>query len=129
MKLKKILQIRSVLTKHANEPIPTVLAYKILKFMKASDTEGAFYDKRLKEIIEAYGKKDDEGKITYTDGCVSIVPEHMEDFQKAIDELGETDVEAPAITFTIQELTPISFSVTELYSLDDLIIEGEQHAI
>lgn len=52
MKLNKLIQVRRVLAEHANEPIPTMLAYKILKFMKASDTEGAFYDKKLKEIID-----------------------------------------------------------------------------
>lgn len=54
MKLNKLLQVRRVLSEHANEPIPTMLAYKILKFMKSSDTEGAFYDAKLQEIIEQY---------------------------------------------------------------------------
>ena len=61
MKLNKLLQARKVLSEHANEPIPTMLAYKILKFMKASDTEGAFYDQQLKEIIGKYAKKNDKG--------------------------------------------------------------------
>ena len=51
MKLNKLLQVRKVLSDHANEPIPTMLAYKILKFMKASDTEGAFYEQKLNGII------------------------------------------------------------------------------
>lgn len=123
MKLNKLLQARKVLSEHANEPIPTMLAYKILKFMKASDTEGAFYDKKLKEIIDEYGKKDESGKIIYADGRVSISPDHLDDCQKAIDELGATDVDVPNISFTIQELTPINFSVSELYSLDEIIIE------
>lgn len=123
MKLNKLIQVRRVLAEHANEPIPTMLAYKILKFMKASDTEGAFYDKKLKEIIDEYGKRDENGTVIYADGRVSISPDHIEDCQNAIDELGATDVDSPHINFTIQELTPINFSVSELYSLDELIIE------
>lgn len=123
MKLNKLLQARKVLSDHANEPIPTMLAYKILKFMKASDTEGAFYDKKLKEIVNKYGKKDENGNIIYSDGRISVDPELINECQKAISELGETDVEVPKITFCIQEITPISFTVAELYSLDEIIKE------
>jgi hypothetical protein len=123
MKLNKLLQVRRVLSEHANEPIPTMLAYKILKFMKSSDTEGAFYDAKLQEIIEQYGKRDESGKVVHANGRISIDKEHIEECQIAIDELGETEIEAPHITFTIHELTPINFSVSELYSLDEIIIE------
>lgn len=123
MKLNKLLQVRRVLSEHANEPIPTMLAYKILKFMKASDTEGAFYDAKLQEIIEKFGKKDENGNITYANGRVSVNSENIDECQKAIRELGETEIEAPTITFTVRELTPINFSVSELYSLDEFIIE------
>ncbi len=123
MKLDKLLQVRKVLGDHANEPVPTMLAYKILKFMKGSDTESAFYDQKLKEIIEKYGKRDSEGKIESSNGRITIVPERFEECKKAMEELGATDVEAPAITFCIQELTPINFTVSELFSLDEIIIE------
>ena len=123
MKLNKLLQVRKVLSEHANEPIPTMLAYKMLKFMKASDTEGSFYDQQLKDIISKYAKKDQQGELMYIDGHISIMPDKVEECQKAINDLGETDVDAPKITFSIRELTPINFSVSELYSLDEIIIE------
>lgn len=123
MKLNKLLQARKVLEKHANEPIPTLLAYKILKFMKASDTEGAFYNDKLKEIIMKYGERDDSGNLINSNGGVNIARDKIEECEKEIKELDETDVEKPQITFTIQELTPINFSVSELYSLDELIEE------
>ena len=100
-----------------------MLAYKMLKFMKASDTEGSFYDQQLKDIISKYAKKDQKGEPMYIDGHISIMPDKVEECQKAINDLGETDVDAPKITFSIQELTPINFSVSELYSLDEIIIE------
>lgn len=123
MKLNKLLQVRRVLTEHANEPIPTMLAYKILKFIKASDTEGAFYDGKMQEIIDKYAKRDDNGQIIYAEGRVSVAPENIKECQKAIGELEGTDIEAPDISFTIHELTPINFSVSELFSLDEIIKE------
>ena len=59
----------------------------------------------------------------YIDGHISIMPDKVEECQKAINDLGETDVDAPKITFSIRELTPINFSVSELYSIDEIIIE------
>ena len=109
MKLNKLLQGRKVLSDHANEPIPTMLAYKILKFMKASDTEGAFYEQKLNGIIEKYGKRDSEGRIESANGHISIAPDSIEECKKAMEELGETEVEVPNITFNIHELTPINF--------------------
>lgn len=124
MKLNKLLQARKVLGKHANEPIPTLLAYKILKFMKASDTEGAFYDDKLKDIIMKYGERDESGNLVNSNAGVNIARDKIEECENEIKELDETDVEKPQITFTIQELTPINFSVSELYSLDELIEEN-----
>ena len=123
MKLDKLLQMRKVLSDHANEPIPTMLAYKILKFMKASDTESAFYDQKLKKIIERYGQRDSEGRIESSNGRITIASDCIEDCKKAMEELGETEVEIPNIAFSIQELTPIKFSVSELFALNEIIVE------
>lgn len=123
MKLNKLIKARSALSKHSDEPLPTRLAYKILKFMKASDTEGAFYDEKLKDIINRYGQKDESGNIIYVNGNISIQSDCVQECQKAIEELGETEVSAPEITFNIQELTPINFTVSELFLLDEIIEE------
>lgn len=123
MKLNKLLQARRVLSEHANEPLPTMVAYKMLKFMKASDTEGDFYNQHYREIIEKYAKKDENGGIMYADGQISIFPDKVEECKKALTDLGETEVEAPNVVFTIHELMPIKFTVSELYSLDEFIKE------
>lgn len=123
MKLNKILQVRKVLSEHANEPIPTMLAYKILKFMKLSDTEGAFYDQKFKEIIDKYAKRDSNGKVQSAGEQIRIMPDKIKECQEAIIDLENTEIDAPKITFTIEELTPINFSVSELYLLDEIIIE------
>lgn len=70
MKLDKLLQVRKVLGDHANEPVPTMLAYKILKFMKGSDTESAFYDQKLKEIIEKYYQSNCHNRCILINGFI-----------------------------------------------------------
>lgn len=123
MKLNTLLQVRKVLGAHVNEPLPTILAYKILKFMKGTDVEGEFYNDKLREIIEKYGARDDAGNIVRNGDSVSISPEFLDECNKEIAELGDTEIEIPQIRFSIGELVPIKFSVSELFSLDEIITE------
>lgn len=74
MKLNKLLQARNALAKRSNEQLPAGLAYKILKFMKASDTEEEFYRRGINTIIEKYGQKDANGNVAYSDGGLVSVP-------------------------------------------------------
>lgn len=41
MKLDKLIQLRKTISAHAHEAISAPLAYKMMKFLKASDNEDA----------------------------------------------------------------------------------------
>ncbi len=84
MKLNKLLQARNAFKAHAQEQLPTMLAYKIMKFMKASDAEGEFYDQQIREVINKYAKKNEKGEIVSADGRVNMLPGKAEECQKAI---------------------------------------------
>mgnify|MGYP004629413683 CR=1 FL=1 len=56
MKIYDLILARNVILKKANEPIPTKLAYKFMKFLKASDDEDAFYSKKAEGIKAKYTK-------------------------------------------------------------------------
>ena len=51
MKLYKLLRARKILGDHMHEQLPAPLAYKIMKFIKASENEGAFYNEKFNEIV------------------------------------------------------------------------------
>ena len=121
MKLNKLIQSRKTISAHAHEAISVPLAYKMMKFLKASDNEDAFYMSKLKEIIEKY--KDTESNDKPQDGEVRIRKDKVEECNKEISDLVATDVEAPSIKFSLQELSELKLSVAEMYSLDEIIIE------
>lgn len=109
MKIYDLILARNVILKKANEPIATKLAYKFMKFLKASGDEDAFYSKKAEEIKAKY-TKDGETQMT-------------EEFVKEVAELNATEVDKPEISFDLEELECLSFSVSEIYSLSEFIKE------
>jgi len=123
MKLSQLIKIRKTLETHAQESIPTALAYKIMKFIKASSEEGAFYNEKFREIIEKYADKDENGKPIINGSNIKIQTELIPECEKELRELEDTEVELPKIKFTVVELSPLKFSVAEMFILDEVIEE------
>lgn len=123
MKLKNLLNARKIIIQYKDEKLSPTLAYKFVKFMKASDSEEAFYNDKLKQLIEEYALRDEKGQITTQDGNIRLMPAKIQDFNNAANELQETEVEAPNVQFKISELEQIKLSVTDLYTLDDFVTE------
>ena len=121
MKLDKLLQSRKTLSAHAQESVSAPLAYKMMKFLKASDNEEAFYVARLKEIIAKY--RDPEFEQNPQDGGIHIRKDKVNECNEEVEALTSTEVEAPSIKFTLQELSELKLSVAEMYTLDEFIIE------
>lgn len=124
MKLIQVINIRKIFAERAQESLSIPLAYKIMRFMKASDKEGAFYHEQFQNILQKYAIKEN-GEIKNTpQGGVKIIPSAREEFKEAVKNLDEQEIETPNIDFSINELNELKFSVAELYSLDELIKEG-----
>lgn len=125
MKLNNLLQARNVLSAHANDKLPFALAYKIMKFLKASNSEYTFYNEKLKELITFYGEKGDNGEIITAGEGVIIAGGKIEDCKKEIEALGATEATTPPIKFSLDELSLISLSANDLYFLEEFI-EGDK---
>lgn len=123
MQLGKLMGARRTVHSHSNEAISAPLAYKLMKFMKASDEEGAFYAQKCKEIIAKYEDKETDAKEN--DGNIRIKKDKIQDFKSEMSQLENTEVETPAVRFSLFELNELKLSVTEVFSLDELIIEEE----
>lgn len=123
MKLKNLLRAREIIFQHKDDKISSLLAYKFMKFMKASDSEEAFYKEKVKEAIEEFSLKEEDGKNKLVNGKIAIIPSKIDEFNKVINEIDEIDVEAPKIKFSINELEAIVLSVSEIYVLDEFIEE------
>ncbi len=124
MKLNKLIGIRNILVAHANDRVYAKVAYKMMKFIKASEDEDAFYNTKLKELIETHGEKDAMGKFAKDKiGNIKIKADSIDECREAIRLLEETDVDCPNIHFCIEELSELRLSMSEMYAIDEIIIE------
>lgn len=122
MKLTTLLQARRVFLEHSNDKMPASLAYKFMKAIKASDNEDAFYSEKLKNIIDTYGLRDESGNIVPNkNGSVNVQPEKIDECNAKVKELEDTEVDAPTVHFSIEELGDLEFTVKELFLLDEYI--------
>lgn len=126
MKLQNLLQIKAILEKHAQEPMPTLSAYKIMKFLKESSEEVAFYKERIKALSEKYGDKNENGELAYDeDGNLRVAQDKLQDCKKELNDLAFLEVKEPALKFSVGDFKTLNLSVSELFALDEVIKEGE----
>lgn len=93
------------------------LALKVIKFIKAVETETDFYDKKYSEILLKYAEKDKSGNIVQADGGLKIKEEHIDNFSSEVKKLNSVDVEKPSFEFTIDELNRCDLTGNGLYAL------------
>lgn len=93
------------------------LAFKVVKFIKAAETEADFYDKKYSEIITRFAMRDENGNFVQTERGLSISPNFINNFTKEVEELNSVEVEAPDIKFTIEELNKCDLTGNGLYAL------------
>ena len=86
--------------------LPLKGAYKINKIRRALDKEAEIYSTKFQEIIEAYGKKDENGKIMFSESGEQILiqEDKLEECNKAIEELQGIEIEIDNYNLTIDDL-------------------------
>lgn len=124
MKLITILKARAAINSHLHDRISYKTAYKLMKFMKASETQEAFYNEKIKELVNLYGKKDENGNFIYKKNSVVLQPEHINDWASAVGELSETDVDNLEIKFMLSDFEEMKISTEEMIALSEFIEEG-----
>lgn len=126
MKLGNLIQARKALMAYTNEKVSAKLAYKMMKFVKATSDDVAFYDEKIKEIIMKYAEKDDNGEIINDNGNIKLIKDTANACQKEINGVADIDIDKPQVMFLLRELEELKLSATEMFSLDEFIkIEEE----
>lgn len=124
LKLQQLVQIKKVFMPLVRVKLPSKLAYKIFKYIKAIELEENFFSEKIREIANEYGQKDTHGKFLTDENEQLIIPEEKrEAFSKAMSELNELEVETPDTFFTVDELAPLPLSVLDMELLKEIIKE------
>ena len=123
MTIIKLVKAKEVLAPVFQQKLSPKLSYKIMKFVSKIEVEETFYNTKLKEIIDKYGAKDDEGKLQTTANGVQIAEGKQEACKNALAELDAVEVTPPGIQFSLEELSEIKLSAVDMFMLADFIAE------
>ena len=90
----------------AGASLPLKGAYKLNKIKKAVEKEGEFYTEKFQEIVDTYAKKDDNGKLVYSEdeSQIMIKDGMVEECNKALADLQELEVEIENYNLTLDDL-------------------------
>ena len=123
MEIIRIIQAKEVFAPHFQEKLAPSLSYKIYKLCKFAEQEELFYNQKRRELIEEYAQRDENGAIINNNGKINIIQGRIAEAQSAMAELESIDVEVPNIKFTLDELSEIRLSVTDIVALNGFIKE------
>ena len=120
LKMSQISALEGLREKFFSASFPLKTVYKVTKLFEAGEKEYNFYIIRLREIIDKYSQKNEDGtpKMTEDGGNVLILPEKIEDCHKELSELENLEIDFPNIQFSVDELENFGdLSVLEMRAL------------
>lgn len=125
LKMSQVLELSSIYPKLKDLPLPIATTYKLSKLFSTIETESAFGKDKLRDLILKYGAHDNSGQLIREgdDGNFQIAPEHVQDFQRLMQELLNLDISLPDITFTLNELSDVTLPMESFTPLLPFITE------
>lgn len=127
MILKDIINMQQTLSNIMSQKLPFSLAYKFSKLAKIVDENIQFYSTSLKQLIDEYAEKDEEGNILHDENNPDMIKVEftlVEEFQQKVEELSNVEVADKVPTFTFSDLEDkIELTTQEVLALMPIIRE------
>lgn len=123
MKVKSIIELRKIFGARRAEVYSVSLALKIIKFIKATETDAQFYSERMRRIAESCLQKDCDGKYVSAPGGYRIEAGKENEYFSSVSELDEAETEAD-ISFSLSEAEEMKLTLEELRIISEFIDEG-----
>lgn len=123
MQLGSIENLYNTLSSFKEKEMPIRLSYKFTLILDKIDCEYNFFISEMRKIINKYGLKDENGELIQENGNIKINPDSINLAEKALQELHETEITLPDVTFTLDELETLNIKPADLRALLPFIIE------
>ena len=118
IQLKEILQIVPILQSLSQKSFIGSVSFKISRLIRELDKELALMNKAKQDIIEEYGKRDEEGRLIVTDdGQVKISDAEKcnIELQKLLDTTVEINAnKLPIDIFDSIQISPVQANILEM---------------
>lgn len=118
IKLKEVLQIVPILQDLSQKSFSGSISFKIARLIRELDKELILMNKAKQELIEKYGKRDENGSLIITEeGQVKVdKPEECnEELQKLLDTIVEINANKLSIEiFDSIQISPMQANILEM---------------
>lgn len=123
MKLSLVENLYTIIKSFQEKEMPIKLSYKFSKIFDSIESDYQFFFTQLRKILDKYAEKDENGEFIQNDGHIPFKKDCFELAEKALNDLYETEITLPKITFTLDELEGLDIKPYELRALLPFIEE------
>lgn len=123
MKISSIETLKPTLLILSQKDLPFRLSYKVSKLLDKVEKDSQFYTEKLRNIIQKYAMRDENGEIILEGENVKIEFTSVAAAEKELADLNDIDIEDPNIFFTIDEFEGLEIKPSELQGLLPFIKE------
>lgn len=125
LKMQQIIEFQKFYNNVKNIKLPLKTAYKLNKLFIQINEELSFYQQKFTEIINEFGKRDENGELMYSSDktSVEIMDGRRLECQQKIEELQNLEVNIEGIEFTTDELESLNLTISEVECLMPFIKE------
>ena len=125
LKMQQIIEFQKFYNNVKNIKLPLKTAYKLNKLFIQANEELSFYQQKFTEIINEFGKRDENGELIYSSDrtSIEIMDGRRLECQQKIEELQNLEVNIEGIEFTTDELESLNLTISEVECLMPFIKE------
>lgn len=119
IKMNQVVEFQKFYENIKNMKFPLKTAYKLNRLITQINNEISFYQQKFSEIINEFGKRDENGEFVYSqDGSsIEIIEGRQSECQEKVNELQNLEAEIQDIFFTIDELDGLNLTLYEMNCL------------
>lgn len=117
--MNQVVEFQKFYENIKNMKFPLKTAYKLNRLITQINNEISFYQQKFSEIINEFGKRDENGEFVYSqDGSsIEIIEGRQSECQEKVNELQNLEAEIQDIFFTIDELDGLNLTLYEMNCL------------
>ena len=126
MKIKRfeLNNIREVILQIGDKKGPIKTQYKLVKLKKIADEEQQIYQDLVDKNCMQFLERDENDKlIPHPNGGYKIIEDKIEECNKTIEEILNTEIEINDIEFTLDELEGLDLSLAQIEAMMAVIKE------
>ena len=125
LKMYEIVDFPSFFEKVRNQKLSFKTSYRLTILAGEIEKHINFYQENFRNLLNIYGKKDENGNIIPTaDGQgIMLVEETIPEFNTKYNELRMLDVELPDVFFGVDEFGDTELTPMEVYTIKPFIKE------